>query len=455
MSRLVFFVAILFSVAGGVFSTPLVHAQVSDPQERARLQAELDALNKEIADLARQRDAAQAKGNTLQGEVNALNARIRLAEAEIRRKNLAISRLTQEISKKNQRIGELETRIDKGRESLSEILRKTNEIDDFSLIEVIFANRNISDFFADIDTFQILQQDLQQKFFEIRTAKAETEKEKEELDEKRAQEQDAKYEVESKRREIALSEAETRKLRDAARREQQGYQNLLSERQKRAEQIRAALFNLRDSQGIPFGTALEYAQFASQKTGVRAALILAILSQESDMGKNVGSCLVTNIDTGDGVGRNSGTAFEQVMKAPRDTAPFLRITEKLGISWSTAPVSCPLGTRYTPGRGFGGAMGPSQFIPSTWELFKPRLSSALDIDMPDPWNARHAITATALYLQDLGAAQGGFTAERNAACRYYSGRRCDNRRPANTFYGDQVLAKARNFQENIEFLADN
>jgi membrane-bound lytic murein transglycosylase B len=182
---------------------------------------------------------------------------------------------------------------------------------------------------------------------------------------------------------------------------------------------------------------------------VRAALILAILTQESDLGKNQGSCLVTNIDTGDGAGKNTGTLFEQVMKAPRDTVPFKSITDRLGKDWKMTPVSCPPGTKYTTGRGFGGGMGPSQFIPSTWELFKGRLGTLLgvDADQVNPWNPQHSIMATALYMADLGAGNGGATAERNAACRYYSGAACSpGRKPANVFYGDQVMAKASNIQ---------
>jgi hypothetical protein len=94
-------------------------------------------------------------------------------------------------------------------------------------------------------------------------------------------------------------------------------------------------------------------------------------------------------------------------------------------------------------------MGPSQFIPSTWELFKGRLGTSLGLagNNVNPWNPEHAILATAVYLADLGAGGGGYTAERNSACRYYSGASCiPGRRPANVFYGDQVMAKAQNIQ---------
>jgi len=119
------------------------------------------------------------------------------------------------------------------------------------------------------------------------------------------------------------------------------------------------------------------------------------------------------------------------------------------------PVSCPLGKVFTSSRGYGGAMGPSQFIPSTWILYEKRLEERLDVPFANPWDAKHAIMATALYMQDLGAAGGTYTAERNAACRYYSGRACDNKKPTNFTYGDSVIKKADGFQTNIDFLKDN
>ena len=97
-------------------------------------------------------------------------------------------------------------------------------------------------------------------------------------------------------------------------------------------------------------------------------------------------------------------------------------------------------------------MGPSQFIPSTWVLYESRLASALGVSTPNPWDAKHAITATGLYMKDIGAAGGTYSAERNAACRYYSGRACDTRKPTNYTYGDSVIKKAEAFQENIDFL---
>ena len=445
-------VALVFSVV-----PILAHAQSASQiaEQEDRLKAEYAELEKEIAEWQKVLDDTRKKANTLDGDVKILTAKIKEAEAAIRAKNIAITNLSKEINKKNTRINELEGRISEGRASLAQLIRKTNELDSYSLPEVVFATADISEFFGDFDSFFAIKRSLKEHFAIIREAKANTEEEKQQLDVKKNQEADAKYAVEQKKKTIAQSEAEKKKLLAITKQEEKTYQTVLAERQARAAQIRAALFRLRDTEGIQFGQALEYANAAQAKTGVRAALILAILTQESDLGKNQGSCLLSSLDTGDGVGKNTGTIFEQVMKAPRDTAPFGDITNRLGRDWKLTPVSCPPGQKYVVGRGFGGGMGPSQFIPSTWELFKARIGQSVGVsaNQSDPWNPAHAFIATAIYMSDLGASSGTYSAERNSACKYYSGANCQpGRKPANVFYGDQVMAKAEEIQANIDFL---
>jgi membrane-bound lytic murein transglycosylase B len=195
------------------------------------------------------------------------------------------------------------------------------------------------------------------------------------------------------------------------------------------------LFALRDTAAIPFGKALEYANEATAKTGVRPAFLLAVLTQESNLGENVGTC-----------NRPSDPPAKKwrvIMKPARDHQPFLRITSALGLDPDNLPLSCPWQGSY------GGAMGPAQFIPSTWELFQPRIAAALDKAVPNPWEPRDAFMAAAIYLSDLGAASQSYSAERNAACRYYSGRACGVGKPANTFYGNEVMAEAENIQLNL------
>lgn len=457
-----FFVVFAFFLAVG-FLLPATHvrAELTETQiqeQEARWRAELEATEKEIANWENMLNNTKKGTASLERDAAILQAKINEAKAFIKQRQIQIQQLTSQINLKTKTITELEEKINRGKESLSAILRSTNEIDSYSLAEVMLSNKNLSQFFEDIDSYDSIKVSLEKQFNEIRVLQAKTDTERKILDEKRTAEADTKAKIEEEKKRVERDEAQKQQLININKTQEKTYQQVIAEKEKKAAQIRAALFSLRDTEGIPFGDALKYAITASQKTGVRPALILAILTQESDLGKNQGSCLVNNLETGDGSGKNTGTFFERVMyaplpgstsKRPSDATAFKLITERLGRDWKMTPVSCPPGTKYTSSRGFGGGMGPSQFIPSTWELFKEKIGSALGVkaDEANPWNPQHAIMATAVYMADLGASGGGYTAERNASCIYYSGASCKvGRRPANVFYGDQVMAKAQNIQ---------
>jgi peptidoglycan hydrolase CwlO-like protein len=432
--------------------TNIAEAQTLTPEQRAALQAQYDQLQAEIAQWQTVLDDTRTKKNNLQGDVKTLDAQIKKAQAEIKQRNVTITTLGSQIAEKTAQISTLEEHIDQAHQSLAKLLRQKNESETKSLVLLALSSQDLSEFFADVQDVDAIDNALQVTFNSLRSTKDLTQKQRDLLDSQKNAQLDAKHDVEVKKAQITDDQTEKKQLLAVTSDQEKTYAEVLKDRQKKAEQIRSALFDLRDAQGISFEKALEYATAAQQKTGVRAAMILAILSQESDLGKNIGSCLVKSLDTGDGVGKNTGTAFQKVMKAPRDTQPFKELTDSLGYDWSTSPVSCPLGVTYSTSRGYGGAMGPSQFIPSTWDLYMPRLQTALGVSIPNPWNASDAVMATALYMADLGASGQTYTAERNAACRYYSGRSCDTRSPKNYTYGDSVVAKAQTFQNNIDFL---
>ena len=107
------------------------------------------------------------------------------------------------------------------------------------------------------------------------------------------------------------------------------------------------------------------------------------------------------------------------MKPTRDAQPFIQITTALGRDPYNTPVSCWI-SAYVGGQptGWGGAMGPAQFIASTWQLFAGRLKTLLG-KPADPWAIKDSFTASALYLSDLGASAQTATAESKAAAKYY------------------------------------
>ena len=165
-----------------------------------------------------------------------------------------------------------------------------------------------------------------------------------------------------KKKQVESNQKEKNTLLAITKNQETEYKKVLATREKEAASIRARLFDLRDTGSISFGQAYDYALTASKATGVRPAMILAILMQESSLGTNVGACYVTNNQTGDGINAKTNAYVAKVMSPTRDVPVFLRILSDLGSDQTKAVVSCPLSY------GWGGAMGPAQFIPSNWAL---------------------------------------------------------------------------------------
>ncbi|MBI4089041.1 lytic murein transglycosylase [Candidatus Kaiserbacteria bacterium] len=446
---LTLFLFITICAGGFAVSERSAAAQDLTPEERAALQAQYDELQKEIALQQQIIKDTQAKKNTLQGDVTLLDAQIKEAQAQINAKNITIKQLSAQIVKKNTVIGQLSDRIERGKESLASILRQTQMLDDYSTVSVALGSQSVSGFFSDLDAFTSLKTSLQNLFADIRTAKAQTESEKAELAVRQDQTIDAKYIVEAKQKQVSSDKKQKQQLLAITASQETEYKKVLAERQAKAAAIRAALFPLRDAAAIQFIDALNYAKKAQARTGVRPALILAVLTQESNLGKNVGQCFLRNTVTGAGVGRNTGTVFPNVMAPTRDVPPFLDLGERLGFDSLNQVVSCPIQSA----GGWGGAMGPAQFIPSTWRTYEARVAATTGHSVPSPWSAEDAIAAMSLYLGDLGADAGGYSAERRAAAKYYAGGAWAGRQ--GQFYGASVLALAESIQSNIDFLSNN
>lgn len=408
---------------------------------QAQLQADLDACNKEIAEWTEILNNTKKQSASYQRDVAALTAKINAAQANIKSKNIAISNLTKNIAEKQATIVVLDTRLERGKRSLEEIIRKTNALDSYTLAEAMLSDKNLSEFFVDANAYESTQRSLEEVFNEIRGTKAATEEAKALLDKQRQAEEAARAEIAAKKKEVESDQMQKKQLLTDSQNKEKTYSQVVAERQARAAQIRTALFGLRDTAAIPFGTALQYAQAASAKTGVRPALILGILQQESNLGQNVGSCVITNLTSGETKNVNSGKVYANGIHPTRDLPLLQKLLPEVGRDPMSTKVSCPLSI------GYGGAMGPAQFIPSTWNIMKSKVANALGKATPDPWNPQDAIMAMALFLKDLGASTGTYAAERTAACRYYGGgRACTT---TTSTYGNQVMAKAANIQTNM------
>ena len=417
----------------------------ANTEDRKYCERELAQIEAQLAELLVKQKEQQKNTGTLVGDVNYLNSQINTLKTKVKARALAIAQLKVAIKEKVSTIDDLSKKIERQHESIAQLLRNTNDFDNENFIHLFLSDESLSDFYSDLESYASIKEAVKTSVDELLGIKGLTEEEKKQLEDKQNKEADAKYELENTQKKVAQSEAEKKVLLSISKQKEVEYQKLATQKKAEADRIRAALFPLRDSQAIPFGTALLYAENAEKKTGVRPAFVLAILQQESNMGANVGSCVITNLSTGETKGVNSGTIFINGIHPTRDLPVLQTIVESLGRNPLTTRVSCPIA-----GGGYGGAMGPAQFIPSTWNIIKARVAKALGKSLPDPWNPEDAIMASSTLLMDNGAAGGTYTAERTAALKYYAGGNWS--KPANAFYGNQVMARVAQIQADIDLL---
>jgi peptidoglycan hydrolase CwlO-like protein len=414
------------------------------------LQNQLNDIENQINAQQQLLSVAQNQHQTLQTQIDAFNAQIKTTQLQIQAIALTVTQLNGDIGVHNQTLSQLSDQLSAEKESLAQIMRQTQMLDDYSVVNVALGSQDVSGLFSDLDAFASIKSSLADSFSQIQHTSSSTEAEKQALETRLAEQQQLQTAQQVAKQSLLTQQQAKQSLLTQTKGVEANYQSLIAKNQKTAAQIRTELFQLAGGGGqIPLPTAITLAKQAGAATGVRPAFILGILEQETNLGANVGQCLLTNTpNRGDGKGKNTGTPFSGVMAPNRDVGPFLTLVSALGLDWTAMPVSCP----QRSAGGYGGAMGPAQFIASTWTSYEARISTlAGHSGTPaNPWDNLDAFTAIGLYMDDLGASAQTPTAERTAALHYFAGSSWS--KPAFAIYGDNVMQYAANFQSEINIL---
>lgn len=422
----------------------LVFANPTPSEERQALEEELRQLEAQIADYDKNIAATAQEKKTLENTIYSLKNKISKLNLQISQSNIVIKDLGFQIDDTEISIDKTSLKIEEGKIRLIAILQETYEEDQRPLIEIL-VSEGISDFFDNLVALEALNVKNKELLTNIKSLKSYLETQRQSLDdEKNSLEKQVTIQT-LQRQENTSAKAEQDYLLKLTESE---YQKQLTEKndvEKQVQAIRSRIFELIGVPDAPtFEEAYNIAKFVSEQTGVRPALLLAILTQESNIGKNVGQCYLKDTITGKGV-TVKGASISNVMKPSRDVKPFLQITNELGRDPFNTPVSCPIPSV----GGYGGAMGPSQFIPSTWMIYKDSLTK-LKGSIADPWNIKDAFSATALYLADLGAKKGTYEYEWCAALSYFAGSCSLSNQIRYEFYGDSVMALAVRYEKDIQ-----
>jgi peptidoglycan hydrolase CwlO-like protein len=408
---------------------------------KALLEKCAEYYDQQSAQIAQDLTKTTQQKNTLQNQINTLKKKILGLEADIKKGNIMVKDLNGQISDIQLSINQTSNQIINSKKELSEILRLVYE-NNRKPPSIVLLEGDLSDFFTNLAYLDQLNEKIILILDNTKSLK----------DYLSAQQEKMNKNVDQLQKTIALQKLQKKQSEQNKVQQDQylkltevQYQQQLKDKQE-AEQkfakIKSLLFQMVGVSKVPtFGEALEVAKSAANLVPIRPAFLLAIISQESAIGRNVGQCILTDKDTGDGKRLSNNASVIRVMKPTRDVGPFIQITTSLGRDPYNTPVSCWI-PDYVNGQpyGWGGAMGPGQFIASTWNLLANRLKSLLGTTA-DPWGVKDSFTAAALYLSDLGASKQTTAAESNAASRYYGG---------SSSYARSVMSRANCIQTFID-----
>ena len=251
-------------------------------EEKEKLEKELEKIEKEIEIYENRILETQKKERNLKNEIAILENQIRKLNLEIKATRLSLERITDEIYLQEQKIEAKKIEIAKEKALIKKLLQNLYQKEKDSIIEILLKNPKFSDFFAQIRDLELLEENLHQKVGILKSEKEKLEKEKEKLLEKK-QEFVAlsNLQILQKKKLLSFKEEKDYLLKVTQGKERK-YQEILKEKQKLAAQIRSRIYELLGiGKPITFGEAVKLAEYASSLTGVRPALILAVLTQQS------------------------------------------------------------------------------------------------------------------------------------------------------------------------------
>ena len=392
----------------------------------------------------------ETQQRSFENQIAIFSNKIKQLNTLIQRNTVLIKDLGLQIGDTENSIEDTALKIDVNKEQLTQILRRLYEQDKLSELEVLLSGQSFAEFLENITSLEALQNENRKLLLEIESLYQYLAGQRDKLASEKENLQRVVLNTQLQREQSEQVKKQQQQLLTATKGEKELYQDYLAEAESKAAEIRSRIFELAqiaEASAPTLEQAYAIAKSVQDATGVRASLLLGLLTVESAIGKNVGQCNCS----GSATCKHPEIGYQDVMTKGQ-WSYFLEITKELGLEPSTTPVSCSISGGAVQ---WGGAMGPAQFMPATWTLYKERINALLATSSwpANPWRIRDAFLAAGLYLSDWGAASQTYNDEIGAATAYLCGtnrltQRCQAAGGAGYRY--QVMKKASEYQEFVD-----
>jgi len=215
------------------------------------LRDEIDKKEQEIKEL--EEKAAQYKQelqntknqkNTLNNQIGTIETRIKKLRNDIYITTAKVDNTTLRIQELSLRIGDKENEIDKKKDSIAEMIRALDELDQESLIEIVLTKDNFSDFLNQVRYIESLQEGVHKDLIILQELKSGMEGEKNEAEVKRNELRNLNYQLYSQKQIEDGEKQERNYLLIKTKGQEKQYQSLLDETLKKQQEIHKEVYDL-------------------------------------------------------------------------------------------------------------------------------------------------------------------------------------------------------------------
>jgi murein DD-endopeptidase MepM/ murein hydrolase activator NlpD len=235
----IFLLSIIFLA---VLVIPVKAALVDELKDRiSDKTAEIKKIETEIAEYQKEIDELEGQSDTLKNSIRKLDTIRKKLKADIRFTQIKINSATLKIEKLALEITEKSAAIDESNKETADIIRKIDEAETNSLVEILLSNNTFSSFMDDIEGLRQLQEVVRKNVKELEALKAELkiiklegEKQKRSLVNSRSELSDRKQITENNKREKS-------RLLSITKNKESNYKKLLKEKKKLREEYEMEL----------------------------------------------------------------------------------------------------------------------------------------------------------------------------------------------------------------------
>jgi murein DD-endopeptidase MepM/ murein hydrolase activator NlpD len=205
---------------------------------------EIEKLEKEIEEYQLQLEEIGKEAKTLENAIWTYALSIKKFNTDIRLTEKKIDNTKAEIEQLNDGITEKEKNIKRNIEAISETIKKINEMESQTLIEVILSYNNLSAFWDEVETLQRFQDNVKQNLDALRVLKQKLLENKNLAEEKQQELKWLKNDLSDKKRIVLQNKREKDALLALTKNKESNYKKILEEKLAQKEAFEKEIYEL-------------------------------------------------------------------------------------------------------------------------------------------------------------------------------------------------------------------